>query len=135
MIELSTSDYSYHYSYNDESQLFKFPEELMKYLFDSISFNDKIKEFIPFDLFQSKEIITETNLEKCITILNEREKEELINKEMRKIKHFDPHYKILVNHKRVVNKQIIEKNNNKNCGIITDTTPKTAISKFFRKNT
>ena len=135
LVELSTRDYYYHYSYEGESHIFKNPSELLQGISDSVSFNNKIKEFIPFDLFQSEEIVTETNLEKCITILNEREKEEMVNKEMRKIKHFDPHYKILVNHKREVNKQIMEKNNNKNSNSISIIIPKTAISKFFRKNT
>jgi hypothetical protein len=126
VVLFSTNDYLYHYNDNTYSS----PQEL----FEEVINNIMISPFLDnFDLVPQVEENVSLNLTKCLETLKIRDQEEETLREYRKIKCFDPHFKILKDHKReILKKNTVIKddlpinNTNKNTVI---------IQKFFKKIT
>ena len=126
LITYSTIDYSYSYNNNKTKSADDIMAQLFLKKFEK-SFSDTFKEFELLDIPVEN---TSVNLKECIVSLNERYSEEELQREYRKIKHFDPHFKLLQDHKKeILSKKVIikepepelVKNNNKSL-----------IQKFFK---
>ena len=130
LVEYSTNDYNYHFN----EKVTKDPVELLTEIYFAINIKPFTESFVEFDIIPSVEVNINTNLKKCIEVIKKRDQEEQNMKEYRKIKYFDPHLKILNDHKKEIEKKNI-KIEDDNISNNTNTTvqKKDFIQRFFIK--
>ena len=132
LVEYSTlGDNKYKYIFNN--LIFENTQELLNEIYTFIkldsfkkAFNDS---FVNFNLEDIPQESSNLNLNKCIEVLNQRQIEEQNIKDYRKIKHFDPHIKILNDFKKERNKA----NNINDFKGIVGNGNNILIQKFFKK--